>query len=577
MLFDLFNIKSKISAPWNKYYSDDEINFNIPNISLYEQIRRVSIKQCDEIAIEYLEKKITYKKFIKLVDRCSISFIKQGIKKGDVVTICLPNVPEVLIVFYALNKIGAIANMVLPLSAEQEIKESLISTNSKYLFMIDVFYNKIKNTIKSTNVKKVIMVSASNSMKWYMKLPYKLMNIKKFEHYIPNKLYMSYNDFILKGFFISKKNIKFKKYGKNTISAILHSGGTSGTPKNVVLQNRSFLIYQMQGKTILKDMNVGDSVLAILPSFHGFGLGLSMHMPLSQGFKVIMVPNFDSKKFDILLNKTQPNLLLGVPTLYEALKNSHNIEDLDLSCLKHVICGGDALPSSLEDEVNNYLKKHNSNTVICQGYGLSEALSVVTFANKNIYKKGSIGIPLPGNYVKIIDSSTRKAMPYGEVGEIVVNTRALMIGYLNNETETNEALQVHDDGHVWLHTGDLGYMDQDGFIFYSGRLKRMIISSGFNVYPAHIESVIESHPDVLQCTVVGMPHPYKKEVPKAFIILKPGFHSLFIKQEIKDYCKKHLEYHMIPYKFVYRKSLPKTKLGKVDFKKLMEDDGVDDE
>lgn len=577
MLFNLFKIKKDIPAPWKKYYDDNEFNIKIPNISIYEQIKRTCLRYPNSVAIEYLGNKIKYKKFLKKIDRCAISFKYNGVKKGDIISICLPNVPEALICLYALNKIGAIGNMIHPLSAEEEIKESLISTKSKYLVMIDMFYSKVKNIISSTNVKKVIFVSASNSMKFYMKLPYKIMNIKKYEHYHLNKLYTNWFLFNLKGLFVNKKNIKFKRYTKNTPAVILHSGGTSGKPKNVVIQNRAFLLLTEQDKVIVKNMNVGEGCLAIMPNFHGFGLAVSMHVQIACGYKCILVPTFDPKKFDVLLNKTKPSIIFGVPTLFEALINSRNVKNLDLSNLKYVISGGDTLPKTLEDDVNRYLIKHNADTIITQGYGLTEALSAICLGTKKINKSGSIGIPMPGNYIKIINPATRERCKYNEVGEICIHNKALMLGYLNNETETNEALQMHDDGHIWLHTGDLGYMDEDGFTFYKGRSKRMIICSGYNVYPSHIESVIESHPAVLQCSVVGMPHPYKKEVPKAFIVLKPGFHGLFIKSEIKEFCKKNLEHHMIPYKFIYRKSLPRTKIGKVDFRKLMEDDGVDDE
>ena len=577
MLLNIFNKKKKVPTPWRKYYTDDEFNFKLPDISLYEQVYRSRLKYGNYTSYEYFGKKVTYKKFIKQIDRCSYSLKKLGIKKGDIITICLPNVPEALITFYALNKLGAIANMLHPLSAEEEIKQSLNSTNSKYLFAFDMLYSKIDNIIDSTSVIKTIFISASNSLRLYKKIPYKIMNFRKYKHYKLSKKYTSWRLFLLSSLLLNKKSISYKKYGKDTPCVILHSGGTSGTPKNVVLQNRAFMLGAKQESIVLKKLNPGDSCLGIMPNFHGFGLSVLMHTPLTIGCYTILVPQIDSKRFDVLLKKTKPTCILGVPTLFEALTNSNNVKKLDLSFFKYIVSGGDILQKPLEDKINDYLKAHNSDVTVTQGYGMSEALAAVTLAYDDVNKSGSVGIPLPGNLVKIIDPATRKIMPYGEIGEIVIHTNALMLGYLNNESETNDALQMHKDGYVWLHTGDLGLMDEDGFIFYKGRIKRMIICSGYNVFPNHIENIIESHPAVLQCTVVGMPHPYKKEVPKAFIILKPGFHGLFIKSEIKEYCKKNLEHHMVPYKFVYRKSLPKTKLGKVDFKKLMEDEGDDDE
>ena len=574
-IFDIFRKKEPIEAPWEKYYREDELNFKIPNISLYTQIVRSKNKFPEYTAYQYFSKKVSYKKFVKQIDKCSNAFKSKGVKKGDIVTICTPNIPEALICFYALNKLGAIANMLHPLSAEEEIKQSLISTNSKYLLIIDMNYEKIKNCVRSTNVKQTIFESAKRSMPLMLKIGYTFTKQREYKRYKRNNFFISYNKFLRAGSFMG---IDSKcPYGKDTPCVILHSGGTSGNPKNVVLQNRAFILGSKQETIVLKRLEPGDSCLGIMPNFHGFGLGVLMHTPLTIGCYTILVPIFDAKKFDTLFEKYKPTCVLGVPTLYEALLNAKNVNNLDLSFLKYVISGGDYLSKKLEESVNNYLKDHNSTAIISQGYGLPEALAAVSLAHDEINKSGSIGIPLPGNYIKIIDPVTRKRLPYNEVGEICINSRALMLGYLNNEKETNEALQVHDDGHVWLHTGDLGRMDTDGFIFYEARSKRMIITSGYNVYPSHIEEIIESHPAVLQCSVVGVPHPYKQEVPKAFIVLKEGFHGLFIKQEIIEYCKKNLAHYMVPKEFVYRKKLPKTKLGKVDFNVLKSDIGADDD
>ena len=574
-IFDIFRRKKEIPAPWSKYYKEEELNIKIPNISMYEQVKRSKAKYPQYTAYEYFGKKVNYQKFLSQIDEAANAFRALGIKKGDIVTLCMPNVPEVLISLYGLNKIGAIANMLHPLSAEEEIKENLLSTNSEYLVMIDMFYSKIKNNITETKVKKVIFVSASNSMKLFMKIGYRLTQGRKFEKYPKNDMFLSFNSFRKKAKTV-KTEINFK-FGKDTPAVIIHSGGTSGTPKNVVIQNRAFILAAKQESISLKRLKPGDCCLAIMPNFHGFGLSVLMHTPLALGCYTILVPQFDSKKFDILFKKTKPTCVLWVPTLFEALSQNNNIKNLDLSFLKYAVSGGDILNSNLEEKINTYFKEHNSTAKITQGYGLSEGLAAICLAADDVNKSGSVGIPLAGNHIKIIDPSTRETLPFNEIGEICVHTKALMMGYLNNETETNEIMQVHKDGHVWLHTGDLGYMDEDGFIFYKGRAKRMIISSGYNVFPAHIEEVIENHPAVLQCTVVGVAHPYKQEVPKAFIVLKEGFHGLFIKSEIKEYCKKNLAKYMVPAEFVYRKKLPKTKLGKVDFQKLKSDIGVDDD
>lgn len=536
---------------------------------MYDQVKKSAHLYPNYIAYEYMGKKCLYKDFIEEINEWAKVFHSSGVKHGDIVTISLPNIPNVLVVLYALNKMGAIANMVHPLSSEEEILFSLNSTKSKYLVMLNTFYNKIENVIGKSSVDAVIFASAADYMPIYMKLFYNLSQIGKYKKYPKNNMYYSWKKFYKK--YYVTNHIKFPKFCKDTPAVIIHSGGTSGTPKNVVIQNRAFILGALQENILMKNLHAGDCCLAIMPNFHGFGLSVLMHTPLALGCYSILIPQFDAKKFDIMFQKKKPSCVLGVPTLYEALISNNNVKKLDLSNLKYIVSGGDILPKSLEDRVNKYLKEHNSPGKITQGYGLSEALAAVCLACDDVNKSGSVGIPLPGNQVKIIDPASRITLPFGEVGEICVHSKAFMQGYLNNESETNTALQVHKDGHVWLHTGDLGYMDSDGFIFYKGRLKRMIITSGYNVYPSHIEEVIESHPAVLQCTVVGVPHPYKQEVPKAFIVLKEGYIGMFVKDDIKAYCKKKLSKYMIPSEFVFRKRLPKTKLGKVDFKSLEED------
>lgn len=573
-IFDLLRWKKKIPSPWQKYYSESEFNITIPDISMYKQIKNSSIKFPNNVAIEYMNKKIKYKKLIKSVDKMSISLKKMGIEKGDIVTICLPNIPEALIVLYALNKIGAVASMLHPLSAEEEIKNSVNSTKSKLLVMLDKFYEKIENTNTTMCVNKVIFVSPANSLNILFRTIYNIKEYRKFKHHPLGKKYMSYRRLMTKSLF--KKNIRFPKMGRDVAAVILQSGGTSGKPKNVVLQNRAFILGSKQEVGCL-DITDKDSCLGIMPNFHGFGLSVCMHTPLANGAKTILIPQFNGKKFDTLFKKTKPSIVLGVPTLYEALITYKNEENLDLSFLRYAISGGDVLSKKLEDKVNEFLKSHNSNARITQGFGCSEALAAVCLGYGDINKSGSVGIPLPGNHIKIIDPNTMKTVKYGTVGEICIHSKALMMGYLNDESETNTVLQVHDDGHVWLHTGDLGYMDKDGFVFYKSRLKRMIISSGYNVYPSHVEEVIESHPSVLQCSIVGVPHPYKQQVVKAFVVLKPGCNRLFIKQQLKDYCSKNLAKYMVPYEIVIRKGLPTTKLGKVDFKTLQNDNRGDDD
>lgn len=558
-------------AVWNKYYTKEERELKIPDKSMYEIISDASFKYPNSNAYEYFGTKVKFKDFIKQIDKASIAFRNQGIRRGDVVSILMPNTPEALISLYALNKIGAIAEMIHPLSSEIEIKNYLNSTGSVMMVMVDLCYEKVKNIISETSVYKTIVVSARDSMPFLMKLGYEFTKGYKIEKPHGKSEYLYWKDFLHKAHqYKMNYEVKVKKEDP---AVILHSGGTTGNPKSIVLSNSNFNALSTQVEILLTEVLPGDRILGILPIFHGFGLGVSIHCALNKGVEVVLIPQFDAKKFDKLLMKHKPAFLVGVPTLYEALLKFDS-DKLDLSFLKYVISGGDSLSLGLTRRINTFLLEHNSNCKIAQGYGMTESVAATCVAFKpKTNKECSIGIPLPGNYFKIVKSNSQEEADIGEEGEICVSGPTVMMGYLDNEKETNDVLQLHKDGRIWLHTGDLGYMDSDGVFFYKQRLKRMLISSGFNIYPGQIESVINEHEDVLNCSVIGIPHPYKVQVAKAFIVLKPGVSpNIFVKNSIKEHCKKHLAKYSLPYEYEFRKSLPKTLIGKVDFKKLQEEE-----
>lgn len=560
-------------AIWNKYYSKEERELKIPDKSMYEIISESAYKFPNLNAYDYFGTKVKFKDFLKQIDKASIAFRNQGIRRGDVVSILMPNTPEAIISLYALNKIGAIAEMIHPLSSEIEIKNYLISTGSVMLVMIDLCYEKVQNIISETSVYKTIIISARDSMPLLMKFGYEVTKGYKIKKPHGKREYLYWKDFIHKGYQY-KMNYEVKVEAKDP-AVILHSGGTTGNPKSIVLSNINFNALATQIKSMTPDIIPGDKILGILPIFHGFGLGVSIHCAFVLGAEVVLIPQFNAKKFDKLIMKHRPQFLVGVPTLFEALINIDNSK-LDLSFIKYVISGGDSLSLGLTRRINTYLLEHNSYVKVVQGYGMTESLAATCVAfKKETNKECSIGIPLPGNYFKIVKPNTQEEVSVGEEGEICVSGPTIMMGYLDNEKETNEVLQQHKDGRIWLHTGDLGIMDDDGVFFYKQRLKRMLISSGFNVYPSQIESVINEHEDVLICSVIGIPHPYKVQVAKAFIVLKPGISpTIFVKNSIKEHCKKHLAKFSLPYEYEFRKSLPKTLIGKVDFKKLQEEEKV---
>lgn len=566
-IIDLLKQKT-IKVPWKDYYESHDLKLKIEDSSVYESFRKSAIIHNSDIAISYYGNSFNYRKLLDKIDKAADAFSALGIKRGDVVTVCMPNTPEGLISFYAINKIGAIANMIHPLSGEMEIKHYITMTKSVMLVMVDICYEKVDAIIRDTDVSKVIVAPVNNSMPKLLSIGYMLKVGLKSKRPKNDKLYIYWNDFIKQGEnYVGEYN--FKALNSDP-AAILHSGGTTGKPKGIVLSNGNFNALNEQAKIIFKDLKPGDKILGIMPIFHGFGLGVSFNIAFGLGCEAVLIPQFNARKFDELLMKYKPSVLCGVPTMYEALANTKN-ERLDLSQLKYVISGGDSLSSKLSARINLFLEEHGAKVKVSQGYGMTEALAAVALSFGKAYRDGSIGIPFPGNYIKIVKTGTQEELPYGEDGEICVSGPTVMLGYLDDEKETNQILQKHKDGAVWLHTGDIGMMDKNGIIYYRQRLKRMIISSGYNIYPSHIESVIEEHPDVLSCGVIGIPHPYKVEVPKAYIVLKNDCNQASAKASIKEYCKKNLARYAVPYEFEFRKSLPKTMIGKVDFRKLSEE------
>ena len=556
---------------WDKYYTKEERELVIPDKSMYELLSDTVLKYSNLYIYDYFGTKVKYKDFYDMVNKASLAFRNQGIRRGDVVSVLMPNTPEAIVSLYALNKIGAIAEMIHPLSSEVEIKNYLNSTGSVMLVMIDLCYEKVKNIISETNVYKTVVVSVRDSMPFWMKIGYEVTRGYKVKKPNKNGEYIYWKDFIYRG--INYKGTYEVDVRVDDPAVILHSGGTTGSPKSIVLSNKSFNALASQVELMLPDVLPGDKLLGILPIFHGFGLGVSMHCAFIKGLEVVLIPQFDAKKFDKLLVKYRPEAILGVPTLFEALTNISN-KKLDLSNVKYVISGGDSLTLGLTRKINTFLLEHNCPVKVIQGYGMTECLAAVCVAFKpSSNKECSIGIPLPGNDFKIVKPNTQEEVEIGEEGEICLSGPTVMMGYLDNDKETNEVLQMHKDGKIWLHTGDIGYMDKDGVFFYKQRLKRMLISSGFNVYPSQIENVISEHEAVLNCSVIGIPHPYKVQVAKAFIVLKSGYSpSLAVKNSIKEHCKKNLAKYSLPYEYEFRKSLPKTLIGKIDFKKLQEEE-----
>ena len=566
--FDRFLKSKKQQEDWLSYYDRENNTIEFTKESIYNYLVNSVGDDLDYVALNYFENKINYTEFFTNVDITAKALCNYGIKKDDIVTICLPNMPEAIYAFYACNKIGAIADMVHPLSSPEQLRFYLEENKSKFLFLVDFNYSRFKDVIKESNVRKTILVSPKNSMPLLLSIGYTMTrDIKNIKPSKKNTKYINWKDFQLRGVF-NEKNYSANVDSKD-IAVILHSGGTTGTSKGVMISNYSFNAMAMQSGVNVIETRPRDKILTILPIFHGFGLAICVHTPLCLKVETILMPEYDPKRFYKIWKEDKPNIILGVPTLWEGMMNNNKFDDVDMSQLKYIISGGDFLTVANENKINKFLKAHGAKVKICKGYGMTESVAATAYTFPGTNEPGSVGIPMTGNSYKICDIETGKELPTGKEGEICVNGPTLMTGYLNNPKETKMMLRKHDDGKTWLHTGDIGYISEKGIIFFTQRLKRMLIVSGFNVYPSMIEDVLEQHKAIKQACVIGKKDAYKMQVPKAFLVLEEGYQDTpRLRRELKQLCKEKLAVYSVPKEFEVRDELPKTLYNKIDYKKL---------
>ena len=559
-----------VRTPWYSSYDGVRAHLNYPECSVYSLLEQSAKKHESLTSYNYFGKCATFREFLTEIEEAAKAFRAIGVEKGEIVSICMPNTPEAIIAFYALSKIGAVANMIHPLSGENEIKYYVNLTKSRFLVCIDIAMNKVCDILEYTGLKKIIRVSVKNSMPVGLSVAFSLTKGRKIK-VEDCPVAENWNDFIRAG--KSYTGETFVEGKNDDVAVILFSGGTSGFPKGIELTNLNFNALALQGFEACHTIKEGDRTLAIMPVFHGFGLGICIHTTLYFGGCSILQPQFSASDFDKLLLKYKPNIVAGVPSLFEVMLKNKRLDGKDLSFLHCVISGGDSLSEGLKKKTDEFLREHGADTQVREGYGLTECVTGSCLTPANKYKPGSIGIPYPDTYFKIINPETLEEMPYGEDGEIVVSGPTVMKGYLNEPEETAKTLRVHPDGRTWLHTGDLGCMDEEGFVFFKQRIKRMIISSGYNVYPQYVENVIDSVPEVLYSCVIGIPHPLKIQVAKAFIVLRGNLEETpEIKKKIKEQCEKDLPRYSWPYEYEFRKELPKTLVGKVAFQELMKEE-----
>lgn len=556
--------------PYMKYYPKYQTLGEVIPEKMYDFIFAKNKYRMNAIAINYYGLKITFKDLEDKIDECAKALANCSVKQGDIVSICMPNIPEAIIMFYALNKIGAVANMIHPLKSENEIKDYINETNTKLLLMFDGNYEKVKNIIDDTSLENVIVCSAANSMPLAIKIPYTLSSKKNNLFYQNNtdNRFINWNDFIKSG----KDSVYWdSEYVENKCSVLLHTGGSSGKSKTVMLSDNNFNSMVVQFSRNIDNFQVGDSLAAVMPIFHGFGLCSSVHLPLSYGVTVNLVPKFDAKNYHKYLDKYKPNHIIGVPTMMRAMKKNEKIKNMDLSFIKTFTAGGEGVEKEEEQENRNFLKERNSKAEYSKGYGLTESVAGVTYAFGKANDLTSCGIPSVFTDLKIFEVGTENILPYNKVGEICISGPTNMLGYYNNSESTKKALKHHSDGKIWLHTNDLGYMSEDGQLYYSQRLDRMFITSGVNVYPQLVEKFISTLPFVEKSCLVPISHKYKGKVGKLYLTLKNNNENYSyddLINIIKLECSRNLDKYHQPFEIEIKDELPLTDVGKINYKLL---------
>jgi long-chain acyl-CoA synthetase len=556
-----------VKTPWIASFGDVPHHLDYFDGSLFDMAEKMAEKYPDKIAFDFMGRATTYKSFADGVRKCAKALKTIGVRENDRVTIAMPNCPQAICVFYAVNLVGAVANMIHPLSAEKEIEFYLNESESVTAVTLDRFYGKFEAIRHNTKLTNIIIASVKDELSKPIKAGYMLTEGRKIRKIPKDAPIIRWNDFMK----LSKCCFYNYKVAEKSddIAVILYSGGTTGTTKGIVLTNRNFnaLAEQVIGANPM--FCVGDRMLAAMPLFHGFGLGVCIHAMLSHGGRCVLVPRFTAKSYAKLITKYKCNFIAGVPTLYEAILRLPNMKRANLSSLKGVFSGGDSLSGELAERFNTFLKEHKSSVKIREGYGTTETVNACCLMPYHTFKEGSIGIPLPDTYIKIVKPDTDIELPYGEEGEILISGPTVMQGYLNNAEETAKTLRTHADGRVWVYTGDLGSMDNEGFVYFHGRAKRMIVSSGYNVYPLQIENILNAHKFVDSSCVIGIPDAYKMHKVKAFITLKEGVSATDeTKAEILAYCRKNIAKYAMPKEIEFIEELPKTLVGKVDYRKL---------
>ncbi len=535
-----------------------------PDCSLYDFLAANAYAYAAYPALDYFGRKLSYQQMLSEIDICAAALSALGIRNGDAVSICLPNIPEAIYAFYAVNKIGAIANMIHPMSAEKELCHALNLSESRVVIALDLVGGRLSRILADTGIAHVVLVSVKESMPPFLRLAYAATN--RMKQNVPAEA-MSWKQFLS---LAKKVEGDMPHHGRgDDCAAILYSGGTTGSPKGIMLSNLNFNALALQSIDGCGCLEKGDRVLSVMPIFHGFGLGVCIHTVLNFGGTAVILPKFKANEFHKLLFRCKPQIIAGVPAIYESFIRSKALDGRELSFLKCVISGGDSLSPSTKQKLNQLLADHGCRCTVREGYGLTECVTGSCLIPDHSDKLESVGLPYADTYYMIADPESGEPLPYGETGEIVLRGPTVMMGYLKEPEETANTLKTHSDGHTWLHTGDMGYMDEDGYVYFCQRLKRMIISGGYNIYPQVIENVINADPAVLMCAVIGIPDDILGQRAKAYVVLQDAAADKEqVRAALAVRMEKEIARYAQPREIVFVKSLPRTLVGKIAYQAL---------
>ena len=558
------------AKPWLKYYDQKFIDQTLPALSAFEYVCQRSKNHLNDTALDYYGRKFTYADLIVNVKKTAAALRGAGVKKGDIITVVSIMTPEIIALFYAADMMGATLNLVDPRYSVEGIREYIEEVDSHLLVCLNVVYERCRQAAKRTNVEKVIVLSPADSLPPVMAVGYKLTTPDK-NKYASNVI--RWKQFIKGG---EGQSTAAEPYDSDHACVVVHTGGTTGSPKGVMLTDDCFNGIALQFQAYPKLFHRGQKLMNVMPPFIAYGFACGIHLPLVLGFTVIIIPNLDPAKLGSLVLKHKPEHMFGVPTHYQQLAADPKLRDQDLSFIINYAAGGDSLSRGAEQTVNDFLAAHGARYPIAKGYGMTEVSSAATVAAGLDNKPGSVGIPMVNTVVAAFEPGTDQELPIGQRGELCISGPCLMKGYYNKPEETAILLRRHPDGRVWAHTGDLGYLDEDGFVYLDSRIKRMIIRhDGFKVFPSMIENVVSRHPAVHQCSVVGCADKDHTQgrLPFVYIVLKADTTAKKkqVIRELERMCAEELPEYVQPVAYKFISSMPMTPVGKVDYRQLEAD------